>query len=83
MGKKYKEVVSPYYALMLYCMDLAVAEYISGRMSFNEAIDYCSELADKYSETEEFNKIVEEYYDKFVDIKDITLGEKNIFTGGN
>lgn len=77
-----KENLNPFAALVLYCVDIAVAEYISGRMSFNEAIDYCSELTDKYSETEEFNKIVEEYFDKFVDVKDVSLGEKSIFIGG-
>ena len=78
-----KENLSPYAALALYCVDIAAAEYISGRMSFDEAINYGVELTDKYSETEEFNKIVDEYFDKFVDVKDIALGEKNIFTGGN
>ena len=78
-----KENLSPYAALALYCVDIAAAEYISGRMSFDEAINYGVELTDKYSETEEFNKIVDEYFYKFVDVKDIALGEKNIFTGGN
>ena len=66
-----KENLNPFAALVLYCVDIATAEYISGRMSLNEAINYCQELTDKYSETEEFNKIVDEYFDKFVDIKDI------------
>ena len=73
----------PYKSLVLFCVDKAAAEYISGKMSFDEAINYGVELTDKYSETEEFNKIVDEYFDKFVDIKDISLGEKKVFVGGN
>ena len=78
-----KENLNPYAALALYCVDIAAAEYISGKMSFDEAVEYGFELTNKYSETEEFNKIVDEYFDKFVDIKDISLGEKNVFIGGN
>ena len=68
------EKLNPFQQLIFYCVDIATAEYISGRMSFNEAINYCSELTDKYYETEEFNKIVDEYFDKFVDVKDVALG---------
>ena len=77
-----KENLNPFAALVLYCVDIAAAEYISGRMSFDEAINYGVELTDKYSETEEFNRIIDEYFDKFVDVKDILLGEKDILIGG-
>ena len=51
-------------------------------MSFDEAVEYGLELTDKYAETEEFNKIVDDYFANFADIRDITLGEKIVFTGG-
>ena len=79
--EKAMEKLNPFQQLIFYCVDIATAEYISGRMSFNEAINYCSELTDKYSKTEEFNKIVDENFDKYVDVKDVTLGEKNMFIG--
>lgn len=78
-----KENSNPYADLVLYCVDIAAAELIAGKMSFNEAVNYGMELIDKYSETEEFNKIVDEYFDKFVDIKDVLFGEKDIFIGEN
>lgn len=74
--------LNPFQQLALYCVDIAAAEYISGRMSFDEAIEYGFELTDKYAETEEFNKIVDDFYDSFVDIKDILLGEKDVLIGG-
>ena len=74
--------LNPFQQLALYCVDIAAAEYISGRMSFDEAVEYGLELTDKYAETEEFNKIVDDYFANFADIRDITLGEKIVFTGG-
>jgi hypothetical protein len=69
----------PYKLLVLHCVDTAAAEYISGRMNMQEAVEYGMQMVDKYAETEEFNNAVEEYYNKFVDIKDLELGDKNVF----
>jgi hypothetical protein len=69
----------PYKLLVLHCVDIAAAEYISGRMNMQEAVEYGMQMVDKYAETEEFNNAVEEYYNKFVDIKDLELGDKNVF----
>lgn len=69
----------PYKLLVLHCVDTAAAEYISGRMDMQEAIDYGMQMVDKYAETEEFDKAVEEYYSNFVSVKDLKLGDKNVF----
>ena len=65
----------PYKLLVLHCVDNAAAEYISGRMNIQEAVEYGMEMVDKYAETEDFDNAVEEYYSKFVDVKDLKLGE--------
>lgn len=69
----------PYKLLVLHCVDAAAAEYISGRMNMQEAIEYGMQMVDKYAETEEFDKAVEEYYNKFVSVKDLKIGDKNVF----
>ena len=63
--------LDPFKLLVLHCIDFAAAEYLSGKMDMQEAIDHGMRLVDKYIETEEFNKAVEEYYACFVDVKDI------------
>ena len=76
-----KENPNPFTALVLYCIDIAAAEYIAGKMSFDEAVDYGFKLTDKYSETEEFNKVVDDYFSGFVNIRDIG-GAPMIFEKG-
>ena len=78
-----KENLNPFAALILYCVDIAAAEYSSGKMTYDEAIDYGVKLANEYADSEEFDKIVEKYFDDFVDVKDLRLGEKNIYTQGD
>lgn len=74
-----KENLNPFAALILYCVDIAAAEYLSGKMTYDEAIDYGVKLANEYADSEEFDKIVEKYFNDFVDVKDLKLGEKNIY----
>lgn len=74
--------LNPFQQLVFYCVDIAAAEYISGRMSFDEAVEYGFESIDKYAKTKEFEKIVDDYFNNFTDIKDISLGEKDILIGG-
>lgn len=66
-------MTDPFKLLILYCADIAVAEYILGRMNVQEAIEYGMKMVDKYVETKEFDKAVEDYYSKFVSVKDLKL----------
>lgn len=77
-----KEKLNPYAELILYCVDIAAAEYSSGKMTYDEAIDYGVKLANEYADSEDFDKIVEKYFNDFVDVKDLKLGEKNIYDCG-
>ena len=78
-----KENLNPFAALILYCVDIAAAEYSSGKMTYDEAIDYGVKLANEYADSEEFDKIVEKYFSDFVNTKDLKLGEKNVYTQGD
>ena len=42
----------PYKLLVLHCVDAAAAEYISGRMNMQEAVEYGMQMVDKYAETD-------------------------------
>lgn len=66
----------PYKSLVLFCVDKAAAEYLAGRMDKVEAVNYGMRLVDEYAETEEFDDAIKEYFSKFVDVKDLKLGEK-------
>ena len=69
--------MNPFELLIVHCLDMALTEFFSGRMSMEEAIDYGVKLTDKYAETEEFSNIVEEYFEQFADVKEVQWGKEN------
>lgn len=75
----YKKVLSPFVEAVVRCLDVALAEYFSGTMTKEEAIDYGVKLIDDYAESEAFKEVLDDYYDSFVDIKDFDWGEERSF----
>ena len=75
----HKKVLSPFVEAVARCLDAALAEYFSGTMTKEEAIDYGVKLIDDYAESEAFKEVLDDYYDSFVDIKDFDWGEKDDF----
>ena len=61
------------------CLDRALAAYLSGSMSKDEAIDYGCKMLDEYAESEAFRAEIDDYFGNFVDIKDFDWGEKGEF----
>ena len=62
---------NPYEDLILYACNKAVAEWITGNMSFDEAIDYANSLCDQLADTDEFQVMLQNYINNFVDVKNI------------
>ena len=61
------------------CWDKALAAYLSGSMSRDEAVNYGCEMLDEYAESEAFKAEIDDYFCNFVDIKDFDWGEKGEF----
>lgn len=75
----YKKILNPFVEAVARCLDAALAEYFSGTMTKEEAIDYGVELIDDYAESEAFKEVLDDYYNSFVDIKDFDWGEERSF----
>lgn len=68
---EHKKILSPFVEAVARCLDTALAEYFSGTMTKEEAIDYGVKLMDDYAESEAFKEVLDDYYDSFVDIKNL------------
>ena len=62
---------NPYADLISYSCQKAIIEWVSGHLSFDEAIEYANELCDKLSNTDEFETAVKHYFNNMIDIKEI------------
>ena len=66
---------NPYVELTKWGGNLAANKLINGEMTFTEAVDYVWNLINALSITPEFEKVLENYYNDFIDVKDI--GKEN------
>lgn len=66
---------NPYVELTKWGGNLAANKLINGEMTFTEAVDYAWNLINALSITPEFEKVLENYYNNFIDVKDI--GKEN------
>lgn len=66
---------NPYVELTKWGGNLAANKVINGEMTFTEAVDYAWNLINALSITPEFEKVLENYYNDFIDVKDI--GKEN------
>ena len=66
---------NPYVELTKWGGNLAANKLINGEMTFTEAVDYAWNLINALSITPEFEKVLENYYNAFIDVKDI--GKEN------
>lgn len=66
---------NPYVELTKWGGNLAANKLINGEMTFTEAVDYAWNLINALSITPEFEKVLENYYNDFIDVKDI--GKEN------
>lgn len=66
---------NPYIELTKWGGNLAANKLINGEMTFTEAVDYAWNLINALSITPEFEKVLENYYNDFIDVKDI--GKEN------
>lgn len=66
---------NPYVELIKWGGNLAANKLINGEMTFTEAVDYAWNLISALSITPEFEKVLENYYNDFIDVKDI--GKEN------
>ena len=66
---------NPYVELTKWGGNLAANKLINGEMTFTEAVDYAWNLINALSITPEFEKVLENYYNDFIDVKDI--GKQN------
>ena len=62
---------NPFKILIHYACDKAVAEYLAGNMSMDEAVDYADSLCNQLADTDEFKVMLEDYLNHFVDVKNI------------
>ena len=62
---------NPYVELTKWGGNLAANKLINGEMTFTEAVDYAWNLINALSITPEFEKVLENYYNNFIDVKDI------------
>ena len=62
---------NPYVELTKWGGNLAANKLINGEMTFTEAVDYAWNLINALSITPEFEKVLENYYNDFIDVKDI------------
>lgn len=63
----------PFIDFILSCANKTADEYLSGRMSITEATEHGMQLIDEYVKTKIFNEVCEEFYNCFVDVKDIKI----------
>ena len=66
---------NPYVELIKWGGNLAANKLINGEMTFTEAVDYAWNLINAFSITPEFEKVLENYYNDFIDVKGI--GKEN------
>lgn len=66
---------NPYVELIKWGGNLAANKLINGEMTFTEAVDYAWNLINALSITPEFEKVLENYYNDFIDVKGI--GKEN------
>lgn len=66
---------NPYVELTKWGGNLAANKLINGEMTFTEAVDYAWNLINALSITPEFEKVLENYYNDFIDAKNI--GKEN------
>ena len=62
---------NPYAELIKWGGNLAANKLVNGEMTFAEAVDYACNLINDLGNTPEFEKVLENYYNDFIDIKDI------------
>ena len=62
---------NPYVELTKWGGNLAANKLINGEMTFTEAVDYAWNLINALSITPEFEKVLENYYNDFIDVKGI------------
>lgn len=62
---------NPYVELIKWGGNLAANKLINGEMTFTEAVDYACNLINDLGNTPEFEKVLENYYNDFIDVKDI------------
>lgn len=67
---------NPYVELTKWGGNLAANKLINGEMTFTEAVDYAWNLINALSITPEFEKVLENYYNDFIDVKNIEKENK-------
>ena len=67
---------NPYVELTKWGGNLAANKLINGEMTFMEAVDYAWNLINALSITPEFEKVLENYYNNFIDVKGIGKGNE-------
>ena len=79
MSMERKKLINIFARAAAECLDKALAAYLSGSMSKDEAVDYGCKMLDEYAESEAFKAEIDDYFGNFVDIKDFDWGEKYDF----
>lgn len=57
----------------------AANQYLLGKASRTETISSMIKATEEFVQTDEFEQVVKDYWNQFVDVKDLALGERNVF----
>lgn len=57
----------------------AANQYLLGKASRAETISSMIKAIEEFAQTDEFEQVVKDYWGQFVDVKDLALGERNVF----
>lgn len=57
----------------------AANQYLLGNASRAETIGSMIKATEEFAQTDEFEQVIKDYWDQFVDVKDLALGERNVF----
>ena len=69
-------MVNPISKKLFEVIDNYAASYFAGECSYEDAIDLAYGELIEYTESEAYKQALQEYFDKFVDVK--TIGEEEI-----
>lgn len=66
-------------ALWRQMINEAANQHLLGNASRAETIGSMIKATEEFAQTDEFEQVIKDYWDQFVDVKDLALGERNVF----
>ena len=64
---------TPWEELLNCCVYEGIYKFINGEIPFDDIYDFINRRIEELMDTDDFKKMIDEYFDKFVDVKELKV----------